>query len=154
MKDANANSDAMDIETEQQKKEESEISKYVSFDFIKRLKAKEEANKISKEIIDYNLHCHSQMNFKEIYIEIVNKIKTYFCVNSCESFEINQLAEMLLNGGKEIKAALYTKEKVIDVIKKISRAYPKILQIKKNSIVGYVVIMDMKAEIPNEIIID
>lgn len=154
MKDAMSSSDGMDIEGEQPKKEESELNKYVSFEFIKKLKAKEEANKVSKEIIDYNYHLHSQMNYKEIHMEIVKQIKTYFCVNSCESLEISQMAEVLLNSGKEIKAALYNKENVIEVMKKISKAYPKILQIKKNSIVGYVVIMDMKAKIPKEIIIE
>ena len=154
MKDAMSSSDGMDIEGEQPKKEESELNKYVSFEFIKKLKAKEEANKVSKEIIDYNYHIHSQINYKEIHMEIVKQIKTYFCVNSCESLEISQMAEVLLNSGKEIKAALYNKENVIEVMKKISKAYPKILQIKKNSIVGYVVIMDMKAKIPKEIIIE
>lgn len=133
---------------------ENELSKYVSFDFIKRIKAKEEAIKLSKEINEHILHVHSTKNYQEIYQEMLKQMKTFFYISSTGSFELGDISEKVLNSSMAIKDALNTQEKVGKIILKISKNYPQLVQVKNHSLLGLVVLMNLNIPIPNEIKID
>ena len=133
---------------------ENELSKYVSLNFIKRIKAKEEAIKLSKEINEHILHVHSTKNYQEIYQEMLKQMKTFFYISSTGSFELDDISEKVLNSSMAIKDALNTQEKVGKIILKISKKYPQLVQVKKHSLLGLVVLMNLNIPIPNEIKID
>lgn len=153
--------DAMSLTSDEDKnvyednpKKENELSKYVSLDFIKRIKAKEEAIKLSKEINEHNLRIHSTKNFQVIYQEILKQMKTFFYLSSTGSFELADISEKILNSSIIIKDAMVNQEKVGKTIIKISKNYPQLIQIKNHSSLGLIVLMSLNIPIPSEIKID
>ena len=145
--------------TEEKKKESEEkkgLNKYVSMEFIKKLRAKEKVNKISKEINDFNYKVYSLKNFKELYMEILKQMKTLILLNSkrITGFTLADMVEMLRHSSRQINDAFNESELTTTLIK-ISKKYPDILQIKMNSDLGRpVVVMNLEAEFPEEIVLD
>ena len=85
---------------------------------------------------------------------MLKQMKTFFYISSTGSFELDDISEKVLNSSMAIKDALNTQEKVGKIILKISKKYPQLVQVKKHSLLGLVVLMNLNIPIPNEIKID
>ena len=134
-----------------------ELSKYVSADFIKKIKMKENAIKISNEICDYNLKVNNHKQKEKCYMDLLVLIKTFFVVkypNTTGSFEINELIDKIVNSNKNIKSTLCinnNNDGIMKALYDLAKMFPKLIEIKNHSSLGKVVIMNTKIDLPSQI---
>ena len=127
------------------------INKYVSKSFLEKIRAKEKANSIVNEIQNYNSYVNNKKDYNLIYKEVLMQMKTILLVNN-KSKEIGEFAEMLLNGNKIIKDAFYDKEKMEEIIGKVSEKFKDFISIKNHSFLGRIVVLENDDFcIPNEV---
>ena len=134
-----------------------ELSKYVSADFIKKIKMKENAIKISNEICDYNFKVNNHKQKEKCYMDLLILMKTFFVVkypNTIGSFEINELIDKIVNSNKNIKSTLCinnNNDGIIKALYDLAKMFPKLIEIKHHSSLGKVVIMNTKIDLPSQI---
>ena len=129
------------------------VNKYVSKSFLEKIRAKEKANSIVNEIQNYNSYVNNKKDYNLIYKEVLMQMKTILLVNN-KSKEIGEFAEMLLNGNKIIKDAFYDKEKMEEIIGKVSEKFKDFISIKNHSFLGRIVVLENDDFcIPNEVCI-
>ena len=145
-------------EKEENKNEKKENSitnvtnnKYVSQNFLNKLRAKERANSVINEIQNYNLYHNSLKDMNKIYKEIILQTKTLLLTNK-NIHKLKDVAEMVLNSSKIIKDNFSDSGKVMNTIKKICNKYNEIINVINHSFLGPVVVLVNKdKEIPEKI---
>ena len=116
-----------------------------------KLKKKEEAIKVSNEILDYNISINEKKDYSKIYREILIQMKTFLLLNN-KSFEIGEISEKIWNCKTLIKEAFNSKEEVAKIIYKLCIKYSDIIKIVKHSLLGHIVVLNnLSKTIPNEI---
>ena len=127
------------------------VSKYVSKSFLEKIRAKEKANAVINEIQNYNSYFNNKKDYNSIYKEVLMQMKTILLVNN-KSQKIGNLAEMLVNSSKIIKETFHDKEKMEEIIEKISEKFKEFISVKKHSFLGRIVVLENDEFcIPNEI---
>ena len=127
------------------------LNKYISSDLLLKLKKKEEAIKVSNEILDYNISINEKKDYSKIYREILIQMKTFLLLNN-KSFEIGEISEKIWNCKTLIKEAFNSKEEVAKIIYKLCIKYSDIIKIVKHSLLGHIVVLNnLSKTIPNEI---
>ena len=141
-----------DIDNNNINKNENKIlSKYISSDLLLKLRKKEEAIKISNEILDYNISINEKIDNSKIYREILIQMKTFLLLNK-KSFAIDEITEKVWNCKKIIKETFNSKDELAKVIYKLCNKYSDIIKIVKHSLLGYIVVLNnLNKTIPNEI---
>ena len=141
-----------DIDNNNINKNENKIlSKYISSDLLLKLRKKEEAIKISNEILDYNISINEKKDYSKIYREILIQMKTFLLLNK-KSFAIDEITEKVWNCKKIIKETFNSKDELAKVIYKLCNKYSDIIKIVKHSLLGYIVVLNnLNKTIPNEI---
>ena len=132
------------------------LSKFVSKDFIEKLKLKERVNKISNEINDYNYAIHSKKDNQKLYKEILTSLKTLLVLNENKvtGNELSEMVSNLRNSSSMIRNS-FTDSELATTIKKLAENYPNLLKVKMSSALGkYVVVMDVNTQIPDIINLD
>ena len=107
-------------------------NKYVSQKFLEKIRAKEKANNIIKEINNYNHFHNSFKDINSIYKEILMQIKTILIVNK-KSMELDKISEAVLNSSQLIKDSVVEKDKMIEIICKLCEKYSDYISVKKHS---------------------
>lgn len=133
-----------------------QLSKYVSSDFIQKLKLKEKVNSICSEINEYNYAVQSEKDYKVLYLNILKSMKTLFSlnVNRVSGYELKQVVEDLRNGSLKIRDS-FSEESLTKVIMKMAEKYPNIIKVKRNSSLNeMVVVMNLNTNLPNNVYLD
>ena len=126
-------------------------NKYVSQNFLNKLRAKERANSVINEIQNYNLYHNSLKDMNKIYKEIIIQTKTLLLTNK-NIHKLKDVAEMVLNSSKIIKDNFSDSGKVMHTIKKICNKFNEIINVINHSFLGPVVVLVNKdKEIPEKI---
>ena len=134
-------------------KEDSNIkgNKYVSQNFLNKIRAKERANSVLNEIHNYNLYQHSIKDMSKVYKEIMIQTKTILMTNT-KNNKLKDIAEMVLNSSKLIKDNVNDLGKLLEIIKKLGNKYSEIIKIMNHSYLGPVIVLVNKdAKIPEKI---
>ena len=129
-------------------------NKYVSQKFLEKIRAKEKANNVIKEINDYNLFHNSFKDSNAIYKEILMQMKTVLIVNK-KSMELNKISESVLNSSQLIKDSVCEKDKMAEIICMLCKKFSDFISLKNHSLLGKVVVLDNNNfQIPNKISFD
>ena len=129
-------------------------NKYVSQNFLEKIKIKEKANNIISEINNYNLFHNSYMDTNAIYKEILMQIKTILIINK-KSMELDTISEAVLNSSQLIKDNVAEKGKMIKIICKLCGNYNDFISVKKHSLLGKIVVLEnINFQIPIKISVD
>ncbi len=95
-------------EEESTSNENSNLSKILSNSFLQKMKAKEEAVNLSKDIIEYSTQKNRiKTRVKEFKI-LVDKIHTLFIMQKKTSVSLNELIQKLQNSSESIKTCFST----------------------------------------------
>ena len=130
------------------------MNKYVSKSFLEKIRAKEKANAIVNEIQNYNSYINNKKDYNSIYKEVLMQMKTILLVNDKRQ-KIGILSELLLNSSKLIKDTFNDKEKMEEIIEKISEKFKEFISIKNHSFLGRIVVLkNDDFDIPSEISLD
>ena len=130
------------------------MNKYVSKSFLEKIRAKEKANAIVNEIQNYNSYVNNKKDYNSIYKEVLMQMKTILLVNDKRQ-KIGILSELLLNSSKLIKDTFNDKEKMEEIIEKISEKFKEFISIKNHSFLGRIVVLkNDDFDIPSEISLD
>jgi hypothetical protein len=127
-----------------QKNNESTIkpkNKYVSQKFLERIRAKEKANNIIKEINNYNHYHNSNKDMNVIYKEILMQMKTILMVNK-RSMELSNISEAVLNSSQMIKDTFADKDNIAEIICKLCKKFSDFISVKNHSVYGKVVVLE------------
>ena len=129
-------------------------NKYVSQKFLEKIRAKEKANNVIKEINDYNLFHNSFKDSNAIYKEILMQMKTVLIVNK-KSMELNKISESVLNSSQLIKDSVCEKDKMAEIICMLCKKFSDFISLKNHSLLGKVVVLENNNfQIPNKISFD
>ena len=129
-------------------------NKYVSQKFLEKIRAKEKANNVIKEINDYNLFHNSFKDSNAIYKEILMQMKTVLIVNK-KSMELNKVSESVLNSSQLIKDTVCEKDKMAEIICMLCKKFSDFISLKNHSLLGKVVVLENNNfQIPNKISFD
>ena len=154
MKKKNISSQNLNSNCENNKYITPTKNKYVSQKLLEKIRAKEKANNIIKEINNYNHFHNSFKDINSIYKEILMQIKTVLIVNK-KSMELNKISESVLNSGKMIKEAVGEKDKMRDLICSLCQKFNEFISLKNHSLLGKVVVLEnSNFQIPNNISFD
>jgi hypothetical protein len=129
-------------------------NKYVSQKFLEKIRAKEKANNIIKEINNYNQYHNSKKDMSAIYKEILIQMKTKLILNK-KSMELKNISESVLNSSSTIKESIIDKENMAEIICKLCEKYKEFISLKKHSSLGRVVVLEnANYSIPENISLD
>jgi hypothetical protein len=129
-------------------------NKYVSQKFLEKIRAKEKANNIIKEINNYNQYHNSKKDMSAIYKEILIQIKTKLILNK-KSMELKNISESVLNSSSTIKESIIDEENMAEIICKLCEKYKEFISLKKHSSLGRVVVLEnANYSIPENISLD
>ena len=129
-------------------------NKYVSQKFLEKIRAKEKANNVIKEINNYNLFHNSFKDSNAIYKEILMQMKTVLIVNK-KSMELNKISESVLNSSQLIKDSVCEKDKMAEIICMLCKKFSDFISLKNHSLLGKVVVLENNNfQIPNKISFD
>ena len=129
-------------------------NKYVSQKFLEKIRAKERANNIIKEINNYNQYYDSRKDMNAIYKEILVQMKTQLLINK-KSMELRNISESVFNSSSLIKENVNDEGKLSEIICKLCEKYKEFIAVKNHSSLGKVVVLeDSNFKIPDNINID
>ena len=129
-------------------------NKYVSQKFLEKIRAKEKANNVIKEINNYNLFHNSFKDSNAIFKEILMQMKTVLIVNK-KSMELNKVSESVLNSSQLIKDSVCEKDKMAEIICMLCKKFSDFISLKNHSLLGKVVVLENNNfQIPNKISFD
>jgi hypothetical protein len=129
-------------------------NKYVSQKFLEKIRAKEKANNVIKEINDYNLFHNSFKDSNAIYKEILMQMKTVLIVNK-KSMELSKVSESVLNSSQLIKDSVCEEDKMAEIICMLCKKFSDFISLKNHSLLGKVVVLENNNfQIPNKISFD
>ena len=129
-------------------------NKYVSQKFLEKIRAKEKANNIIKEINNYNQYHNSKKDMSAIYKEILIQMKTKLILNK-KSMELKNISESVLNSSSTIKESIIDEENMAEIICKLCEKYKEFISLKKHSSLGRVVVLEnTNYSIPENISLD
>ena len=129
-------------------------NKYVSQKFLEKIRAKEKANNIIKEINNYNQYYDSKKDMNVVYKEILIQMKTKLLINK-KSMELRNITESVFNSSSLIKDGVNDEGKLSEIICKLCEKYKEFIALKNHSTLGKVVVLeDTNFNIPDKINID
>ena len=123
------------------KDDSNPLLQYVSKEFINKLKKKEEAINISKEIIEYSAMQNSKNEEKEKVKELICQIQNVFICNNKQSIQINDVIEKVLTSSTLIRQT-YNNESLRKELFLLEKYYPEWIKIRKHSLLGMLVIIE------------
>ena len=134
------------------KKEEknSILSKYCSPEFLNKLRKKEEAIKISNEILNYTSLNHSQQDIIKNISNLIIEIKTLTIISKKESWNFSELIKKLLIS-KNINVYFNEKE-LYNTIQKLIIIFPNWIKLINHSIFGKTIVIEGNVDVRKEII--
>ena len=125
-------------------------NKYVSKEFLDKIKRKEEINEIKKELFEIQKYKNNQLDISIFYVELLTQIKTILLCNK-NSMSLINFGNALLKSSSKINNTINSLEQLINIIIELSKLFPDLFTIEKNSLLGKVVVLHNRFfEIPNK----
>ena len=125
-------------------------NKYVSKDYINKLKRKTEIKEISEELKNIERIKQNQIDICKFYIELLNQIKIILLSN-CNSMNLNEFSNLLLNSSSLIKNTIESLDQLSNILFELSKIYFDLFTIEQNRIIGKVIVFHNKEfQIPKE----
>ena len=134
------------IQTNKNKK--SSGNKFVSDEFLQKIRVKEQEKKIISEINNYNYYHNLENDKNKVMKYMLLQIKTLLMTHN-KSMEINELSELILNSNIMFKDFFGDKQNLIQEIIKFSQNNSNFIKINKHSTLGLMVVLEnSEYEIP------
>lgn len=118
----------------------SSANKFVSEEYFKKIKAKEEVLNIVKEINKYNYYYNQKNDRNKIIKNIIIQIKTLLMTHK-KSLELNTLSELILNSDIIFKDFFENIQNLNELIIKICKKYGDFINITNHSRLGPIVVL-------------
>lgn len=118
----------------------SSASKFVSEDYIKKIRAKEQALNIVKEINQYNYYYNQKQDKNKIIKNMLLQVKTFLMTHN-KSLELNVLSDLIINSNRIFKDFFENAQKINDVIIKFCKKYEGFIKISNHSRLGLIVVL-------------
>ncbi len=128
-------SNTMDSETK------SSVSKFVSQEYLERIRAKDRVSTIYKEIQKVNEFYNKKRDFNKIFKDVLLQIKTILMTNK-KSFELSELSETLLNSNKTIKDNFYSVDKLNHSIIEFCKNNKEFIKLINHSRLGLIILLE------------
>ena len=138
---ANTNEDVNSNNSNNNKDDNNPLLQYVSKEFINKLKKKEEAINMSKEIIEYSAKQNSKNEEKEKVKELICQVQNVFICNNKQSIQINDVIEKVLTSSTLIRQT-YNNESLRKELFLLEKYFPEWIKIRKHSLLGTLVIIE------------
>ena len=123
------------------KDDSNPLLQYVSKEFINKLKKKEEAINMSKEIIEYSAVQNSRNEDKDKVKELICQVQNVFICNNKQSIPINDVVEKVLISSTLIRQT-YNNESLQQELFLLEKYFPEWIKIRKHSFLGMLVIIE------------
>lgn len=118
----------------------SSASKFVSEEYIKKIRAKEQALNIVKEINQFNYYYNHKNDRNKIIKNMLLQVKTLLMTHK-KSLELNALSELILNSNRIFKDYFENIQKLNNVIINFCKKYIGFINISNHSRLGFVVVL-------------
>ena len=118
----------------------SSASKFVSEEYIKKIRAKEEALNIVKEINKYNYYYNQKNDRDKIIKNMLIQIKTLLMTHK-KSLELNTLSDLILNSDILFKDFFENVQNLNHVIINFCKKYDGFINISNHSRLGLIVVL-------------
>ena len=127
--------------TQQNKNKQSALNKFVSEEYLQKIRAKEREKKIINEINNYNFYHNSQSDRNKVFKYLILQIKTLLMTHN-KSMELNELSELIINSNIMFKDYFEEKQKLNQEIIKFCQNNKGFININKHSTLGLIVVLE------------
>mgnify|MGYP002625091779 CR=1 FL=1 len=114
-------------------------NKYVSNEFLNKLKRKEEIKQITDEMNEIERNKQNKIDICNFYVEVLIQIKTILFVNK-NSLTLTKFSDALLNSSPLIKNTVDSIEHLGRIVIELSKLFHDLFTIEHNSLLGNVVV--------------
>ena len=126
-------------------------SKYVSKEFLDKIRNKEKVVKLEKEINEYNFNQNKQNDKNKILKNTLIQIKTLLMTNK-NSMQLNKLSDLILGSNIKYKNFFINNENLNKTIIEISKQFKGFINIINHSSLGtFVVLENNEYNIPDNL---
>ena len=125
--------------------------KYVSKEFLEKIRSKEKIIKLEKEISEYNFNQNKQNDKNKIIKNLIIQIKTLLLTNK-NSLQLNKLSDLILGSNIKYKNFFINNENLNKAIIEISKKFKGFINIINHSNLGTIVVLEnSKFDIPDNL---
>ena len=117
------------------------MNKFVSEEYLQKIRAKEREKKIINEINNYNLYHNQQSDRNKVFKYLLLQIKTLLMTHN-KSMELNELSELIINSNIMFKDYFEDKQKLNQEIIKFCQNNKGFININKHSTLGLIVVLE------------
>ena len=126
-------------------------NKFISEELLKKIRAKEQENKIINEINNYNYYHNLQNDKNKVIKYLLLQIKTLLMTHN-KSMELNELSELILDSNIMFKDFFENKQNLNQEIIKLCQNNSDFIKINKHSTLGLIVVLENNGYlIPDEL---
>ena len=126
-------------------------NKFISEELLKKIRAKEQENKIINEINNYNYYHNLQNDKNKVIKYLLLQIKTLLMTHN-KSMELNELSELILDSNIMFKDFFENKQNLNQEIIKLCQNNSDFIKINKHSTLGLIVVLENNGySIPDEL---
>ena len=126
-------------------------NKFISEELLKKIRAKEQENKIINEINNYNYYHNLQNDKNKVIKYLLLQIKTLLMTHN-KSMELNELSELILDSNIMFKDFFENKQNLNQEIIKLCQNNSDFIKINKHSTLGLIVVLENNCYlIPDEL---
>ena len=119
---------------------QSSASKFVSEEYIKKIRAKEQASNIVKEINQFNYYYNLKKDRNKIIKDMLMQIKTLLMTHK-RSLGLNELSELILNSNREFKDFFVNVQNLNKIIVNFTKEYSGFIKVSNHSRLGFIVVL-------------
>ena len=117
------------------------VNKFVSAEYLQKIRDKEKEKKIIKEINEYNYYHNLQNDKNKVLKYLLLQIKTLLMTHN-KSMELNELSELIINSNIIFKDYFQDKQKLNQVIINFFEKNKDFININKHSVYGLIVTLE------------
>ena len=122
------------------KSSSSSANKFVSEEYIKKIRAKEKAKNIVKEINQYNYYYNQENDRNRIIKNMLLQVKTLLMTHQ-KSLELNSLSDLILNSNRIFKDFFENNQKLNQILIQFCQKYEGFIKISHHSRLGLIVVL-------------
>ena len=119
---------------------QSSASKFVSEEYIKKIRAKEQASNIVKEINQFNYYYNLKKDRNKMIKDMLMQIKTLLMTHK-SSLGLNELSELILNSNREFKDFFVNVQNLNKIIINFTKEYSGFIKVSNHSRLGDIVVL-------------
>ena len=123
------------------KNKQSSVNKFVSEEYLQKIRAKEREKKIITEINDYNYYRNLKNDKNKVIKNMLLQIKTLLMTHN-KSMALNDLSELIINSDNMLKNYFEDKQKLSQEIVKFCQKNNGFININKHSTLGLMAILE------------